>query len=197
MLPDMTEPATTAPLRLGAIILTGGTAARMGGIDKAAIEIGGVTLLERALAATMAAVEVVVVGEQVPTTRPVTWTREEPVGGGPVAGLYAGLAWIRTELVAVLAVDMPKVNAGTIARLTWAVEAGGYDGAVLEDADGRTQPLCAVYRVAALTEKRPDDVHALSMKRLLAALTLDRVPAVGGEARDIDTWEDLVELRET
>ena len=195
MLPDMTEPQ-----RLGAIILTGGTAARMGGIDKASIELGGVTLLERALAATMGAVEVVVVGEEVPTTRPVTWTREDPVGGGPAAGLYAGLGWIRTDLVAVLAVDMPKVNAGTIARLTWAVEAGGYDGpvdgAVLEDADGRTQPLCAVYRVASLREKRPDDVHDLSMKRLLATLNLDRVPAVGSEARDIDTWEDLADIAE-
>ena len=41
------------PLRLGAVVLAGGTAARMGGVDKASIEIGGVTLLERTLAATM------------------------------------------------------------------------------------------------------------------------------------------------
>ena len=43
------------PLRLGAVILTGGTAARMDGVDKASIEVGGVTLLERALAATLQA----------------------------------------------------------------------------------------------------------------------------------------------
>ena len=110
------------PLRLGAVILTGGTAARMDGIDKAAIEIGGVTLLERALAATMAALEVVVVGREVPTSRPVTWTREDPPLGGPAAGILAGLdRFLRTpDLVCVLAVDMPKVNAGTVARLTWA-----------------------------------------------------------------------------
>ena len=46
---------TGEPLRLGAVVLAGGTAARMGGVDKAVIEIDGVTLLERSLAATMSA----------------------------------------------------------------------------------------------------------------------------------------------
>jgi molybdopterin-guanine dinucleotide biosynthesis protein A len=190
------------PLRLGAIILTGGTAARMDGVDKAAIEIDGVTLLERALAAVMAAVEVVVVGEQVPTTRPVTWTQEDPAGGGPAAGLLAGLDRFMQvpDLVAVLAVDMPKVNAGTIARLTWEVETGDqYDGAVLVDADGRTQPLCAVYRRNSLVRVRPvslEEEHGLPMMKLLQRLILFHVPAVGAEAKDVDTWEDLQALRE-
>ncbi|HSV37774.1 MAG TPA: NTP transferase domain-containing protein [Nocardioidaceae bacterium] len=191
------------PLRLGAIVLTGGTAARMDGADKSSIELDGVTLLERALAATMTAVEVVVVGEQVPTTRPVTWTLEDPAGGGPAAGLLAGLDRFLREpdLVAVLAVDMPKVNAGTFARLTWSVEEDPlYDGAVLVDPEGRTQPLCAVYRSASLRKVRPEnleDEHGLPMRTLLAHLILAHVPSVGAEARDIDTWEDLTELRES
>ncbi len=166
-------------------------------MDKAGIEIGGVTLLERALAATMSAVEVIVVGEQVPTTRAVTWTREDPPGGGPAAGLYAGLdVFVREpDLVAVLAVDMPKANAGTFARLTWAAEAGTDDGAVLEDADGRTQSLCAVYRTESLRRVRPEDVHNLPIRRLLEQLVLDRVAAIGSEARDVDTWQDLEDLR--
>jgi molybdopterin-guanine dinucleotide biosynthesis protein A len=61
------------PLRLGAVVLAGGTGARLGGVDKAALEVDGVTLLERTLTATMAATEVVVVGPEVPTSRPVTW----------------------------------------------------------------------------------------------------------------------------
>ena len=63
----------------------------MGGVDKASIELGGVTLLERALARCPRGAEVVVVGDEVPTTRPVTFTREDPPGGGPAAGLLAGL----------------------------------------------------------------------------------------------------------
>lgn len=193
---------TSQPLRLGAVVLAGGTAVRMGGVDKASIEIDGVTLLERALAATMAATEVVVVGDEVPTTRPVTWTREDPPGGGPAAGLLAGVdRFLRPpDLVCVLAVDMPRVNAGTVARLTWAVEGDAtVDGAVLLDAEGRRQVLTAVYRLAALQAARPEDrerEHGLPVRRLVGLLRLAEVPAVGDEARDVDTWEDLRDLRQ-
>jgi molybdopterin-guanine dinucleotide biosynthesis protein A len=196
----MSDSSLPEPARLGAVVLTGGTGARMDGADKAAIELDGVTLLERALSATVTAVEVVVVGEQVPATRPVTWTREDPPGGGPAAGLLAGLdRFLRPpDLVAVLAVDMPLVTPGTFARLVDAVD--GYDGAVLVDAGGRTQPLCAVYRRTALDRVRPgnrEHEHGLPVFRLLAPLSLAQVPAVGREAVDVDTWRDLLELRES
>lgn len=196
MLGGMPDPTV---LRLGAVVLTGGTAARMGGVDKASIEVGGVTLLERALAATMAAHEVVVVGPEVPTSRAVTFTREEPPGGGPAAGILAALDRLRTrpDLVAVLAVDMPRVNAGTVARLTWAVERSDVDGAVLLDSGDRRQPLAAVYRLAVLERARPEDSqreHGLPVRELVGGLRLAEVPAVGEEARDIDTWEDLRDL---
>jgi len=186
--------------RLGAVVLTGGTAARMDGADKASIELAGVTLLERALAATVNAVEVVVVGEQVPTSRPVTWTREEPRSGGPAAGLLAGLdRFLRPpDLVQVLAVDMPRVTPGTFARLEEAVGPED-DGALLVDATGRRQLLCAVYRRAALERARPanrEEEHGLPVRRLLGPLALVEVPAVGDEALDVDTWADLLALRE-
>ncbi len=185
--------------RVGAVVLTGGTAARMDGADKASIELAGVTLLERALAATSTAGEVVVVGEQVPTSRPVTWTREEPRSGGPAAGLLAGLdRFLRPpELVQVLAVDMPRVTPGTFARLADAVRPD-VDGALLVDVAGRRQQLCGVYRRAALERARPasrEEEHGLPMHRLLGRLTLVEVPAVGDEAQDVDTWADLRALR--
>lgn len=189
------------PLRLGAVVLTGGTAARMDGIDKASVEVDGVTLLERALHATMAALDTVVVGEQVPTSRPVTFTREDPPHGGPAAGLLAGLDRLRPglDLVCALAVDMPRVEAGTVARLTWAVEADpGADAACLVDAGGRRQPLAAVYRAPALQAARPaahEDEHGLAMHRLVGGLRVVEVPVVGDEARDVDTWEDLRSFR--
>lgn len=189
------------PLRLGAVVLTGGTGARLGGVDKAALEVGGVTLLERSLTATMAAVEVVVVGPEVPTSRPVTWTVEDPPLGGPAAGLLSALGRFAAtpDLVAVLAVDMPFVNAGTLARLTWAVEADpDLDGAVLVDPAGRRQTLAAVYRVSALVAARPLESgreHGLPMRRLVGGLRLAEVPTVGDEARDVDTWADVRGLR--
>lgn len=189
------------PLRLGAVILTGGTAVRMDGVDKASVEVDGVTLLERALHATMAAADVVVVGDQVPTSRPATFTREDPPHGGPAAGLLAGVDRLRPglDLVCALAVDMPRVEAGTVARLTWAVEGDPEaDAACLVDADGRRQPLAAVYRVAALQGARPaspEDEHGLALHRLVGGLRVVEVPAIGAESRDVDTWEDLRRLR--
>lgn len=187
---------------VGAVVLAGGQAMRMGGLDKASIEIGGVTLLERALAATGPADEVVVVGNPVRTSRPVTWAREMPPGGGPAAGLLAGLDQLRSrpQLVCVLAVDMPMVTARTFGRLLQAVQSGPVDGAVLEDQEGRRQPLAAVYRRAALRASRPDErgeEHGLAMKYLLSGLRLVDVSAQGREALDVDTWEDLRALTES
>lgn len=197
-LPDAGPAAT--PARLAAIVLTGGTGTRMGGVDKASVEIDGVTLLERALAAVMAAREVIVVGDETATSRPVDWTREEPPGGGPAAGILAGLDRVEDEpdLVVVLAVDMPRVNAGTVARLTWAAEADpSLDGAVLVDVEGHRQSLAAVYRCGALRAIRPEDrsdEHGLSVRALVRGLRLAEVPVVGDEARDVDTWDDLRDL---
>jgi molybdopterin-guanine dinucleotide biosynthesis protein A len=192
---------THGPLQLAAVILAGGSGVRLGGVDKASIEIDGVTLLEHALASTIAARDVVVVGTEVPTTRPVTWTREDPAGGGPAAGLFAGLDMLMRppDLVAVLAVDMPRVHAATIARLTWSVENDpAADGALLLDGTGRRQPLAAVYRHAALTSVRPADPaaeHGLSLRMTLEGLRLVEVPTIGDEGHDVDTWEDLRRLR--
>ena len=53
--------------------------------------------------------EVVVVGDQVPTERPVTFTREDPQHGGPVAAMLTGRDALLNDApwLAVLACDMP------------------------------------------------------------------------------------------
>jgi molybdopterin-guanine dinucleotide biosynthesis protein A len=182
--------------RLGAIVLTGGGAVRLGGADKAAVEGGGRTLLEHALDALLDADDVVVVGPDVPTERPVTFRREHPPGGGPAAGVVAGLTgFVRLpHRVVVLAVDMPWVRPATIRRL---VEAAAHaDGAVLVDAGGRRQYLCGVYDAALLAAAGSGDTHGMPVRELLRTLDLVGVPAVASEARDVDTWEDVRAWRE-
>jgi molybdopterin-guanine dinucleotide biosynthesis protein A len=194
---------STAPARLAAVILAGGAGVRLGGVDKASIEVDGLTLLEHALAGTAAADEVVVVGAEVPTTRPVTWTREEPAGGGPGAGLLAGVDALaeRPDLVCVLAVDMPRFSGATLSRLVGVLTAEGedIDAACLVDDEHRKQWLGGVYRYEALAAARPasrSDEHGLSVRRLMLPLRIVGVPAVADEARDVDTWEDLLDLRD-
>lgn len=194
---------TTPAQRLAAVILSGGSGVRLGGVDKASIEIDGLTLLEHALTSTAAAQEVVVVGPELPTTRPVTWTREEPHGGGPAAGLLAGIDALveRPGLVCVLAVDMPRFSARTLDRLVdvLGAESEDTDAVCLVDDENRKQWLAAVYRYDALVAARPEDrsaEHGLSIRRLMLPLRIVAVPAVADEARDVDTWADLRDLRE-
>ena len=188
------------PEALGAVVLSGGGAARLGGADKASIEVGGRTLLERSLHALADVPEIVVVGPEVPASRPVTFTREDPVGGGPAAGLLAGLRCFarKPSWVVALAVDMPLVSRDTIGRLR---EAAVDDGAVLVDPAGRVQYLCAAYSVASLEraalESETGSGHGVAMRQLVAGLRLAQVAATADESRDLDTWEDLTRLRET
>ncbi|MET0997226.1 MAG: NTP transferase domain-containing protein [Marmoricola sp.] len=189
-----------SPAELGGVVLSGGRAARFQGADKASMEVGGTTLLEHVLAALADVPEVVVVGEELGTSRPVTFVREDPVGGGPAAGLLAGLAGFprAPRLTVVLAVDMPMVTTDTVGRLVTACQGDGVDGALLVDDDGRRQYLCGVYRTEALRTAAPayEEQHGLSMRALLSGLDLVEVPALPWESRDVDTWEDLVALRE-
>lgn len=178
------------------VVLAGGTAARMDGIDKASLELGGRTLLEICLDAFLDADEVVVVGpDSARTARAVTFTREDPPLGGPVAGLLTGVDVLvgSAPLIGVLAVDMPRVSAQTFRRLRESSQ--GHDGAFLHDPAGRRQ-LCGVLTTEALARVRPDieGQHGMSMRRLLLDLDLVEVAAIGDEAQDIDTWTDLRDL---
>lgn len=180
-----------------AVLLAGGGGRRLGGVDKALLVQDGVTFLERALAALSAADPVVVVGPERPTSRPVLHARESPAGGGPAAGLLAGIAALppTPELVGVLAVDMPHVTDATFGRLREA--ASGRDGAFLHDGSGRRQ-LAGVLRPTALEavlgsqaqEMTQEMTQGLALHRLLAPLDLAEVPGLGQEAADVDTWAD-------
>ena len=73
----------------------------------------------------------------------------------------------------------------------------GHDGAFLVGPDGRRQ-LAAVLATAAARRRPPGarGQHGLALHRLLAGLDLAEVPAEGAEARDVDTWRDLRDLRD-
>ncbi|MFD5631680.1 DUF6457 domain-containing protein [Streptomyces sp. NPDC127072] len=114
------DPAALLPY--DAVVLAGGAARRLGGVDKPAVRVGGRALLDRVLAACADASNTVVVADPRPTARPVLWAREDPPGGGPVAALDAGLRHITAEYVVVLSADLPFLEAGTVGRLTRALQ---------------------------------------------------------------------------
>lgn len=81
---------------INAIILAGGAGSRLGGVDKALLEHDGETLLARLVTALAPRVsQIVIVGHprdlRVETDASIIWTLEDPPGGGPLAGLEAGV----------------------------------------------------------------------------------------------------------
>ena len=171
-----------------AVVLAGGRGSRLGGGDKASGAYAGRALLERSLASVTGAGPIVVVGDERPVGGEVLWTREDPPLGGPVSGLYAGLALVPYDDVVVLAVDMPHVVAATVVRLREARR--GHEVAVLVGPDRRRQLAFAASR-AALERARPEVVDGHSVRALLARLDVVEVVAEGAEAHDVDDPSDL------
>jgi molybdopterin-guanine dinucleotide biosynthesis protein A len=141
--------------RTVAIILAGGASTRMGR-DKAAIEVGGRSLLQWVADAAVEAADSLVVvqapGADAPPLSarvPLHFVADAVLGAGPLAGLLAGLeavAAAETEVALVLACDQPFVRPALLRLLaSTAAEAG----AVVAVVDGRTQPLCAAVRIEA------------------------------------------------
>jgi molybdopterin-guanine dinucleotide biosynthesis protein A len=190
------------PPDFDALVLAGGAGRRLGGADKATIEIAGLTLLDRTIGAVADAHTVVIAGpvrvSAAPGAERVRWCREEPPGGGPVAGLAAGLVHLRSDLVVVLAVDMPRI-APAVAVLVTALDTGpaGSAAAVLVDLDGRHNFLAAAWRRAALEAAvaAVADTAGTAMHALYSGRAVLEVPDPDGWGADIDTAADVDRAR--
>ncbi|WP_308289511.1 NTP transferase domain-containing protein [Streptomyces asiaticus] len=181
-----------------AVILAGGAARRLGGVDKPALRVGGRALLDRVLDACRGAGRTVVVGPRRPTARPVRWAREEPPGGGPVAAVDAGVRQTTAPVVLVLSADLPFLTHETVETLLTGLQ--GAEGAVLIDPDGREQPLVAAYRAEplrreiALLATEHGGLGGLPLRLLVSELALARLRHPTASF-DCDTWEDITTAR--
>ncbi|WP_159942401.1 MULTISPECIES: molybdenum cofactor guanylyltransferase [unclassified Nocardiopsis] len=192
---------------LDAVVLAGGAARRMGGIDKPGLAVGGRTLLERVTDAVRAhnaaerparghgedGARVVVVGPPRPSPRAL-YVREDPPGSGPVPALRTGLAHVRAPRFALLAADLPHLAPAHLAVLDAALEAGG-TGAVFADSAGREQWLTGVWRTDAVRAALAD-YRGRSLYGLLGPLEPRTVRLADDLAvADCDTPDDLARAR--
>lgn len=181
--------------RWSALILTGGTSNRFGS-DKSEAILQGNTLIDYLISSIPAGVPVVIVGparDEFATT--IRVVQDDSPGGGPVAGIAAGLPLIETEYVSVLATDMPYSAA--LVPLLMKDLSDEVDGAIVVDEEGFQQPFSGIYRTLvlkrALEEIAP--VSGQSMRKLLNQLHVTHVKLSADERHllvDIDTPEDLI-----
>ncbi|MER6477516.1 DUF6457 domain-containing protein [Streptomyces filamentosus] len=200
-----------------AVVLAGGAARRLGGVDKPGVRVGGRPLLDRVLAACAGARRTVVVGDPRPTVRPVRWTREERARSGPLAALDAGVTALlpstdagtatdgAPEVLLALSADLPFLGDATVRRLLAALDAApDAEAALFTDPEGRDQPLVAAYRTAPLRRaldgirRAHQGLDDLPLRLLGERLRPVRVPADPEEplaSFDCDTWEDIATAR--
>ncbi|MFJ4037007.1 NTP transferase domain-containing protein [Microbacterium sp. NPDC090007] len=179
-----------------AILLAGGRGSRVGGAAKPLFEVGGATLLSAAVTAVRraGARRVVVVAPVLDEALDVTWVREDPPYGGPVAAIVAALREVDADDLYVLACDT-VAPADVMSRLA-APLAPGVDGVCLDD--GRRQWLMGRYRAAAVREVAsalPAAGRDASMRALLGGLAIASIAVDADLTRDVDTWDDLREAR--
>jgi molybdenum cofactor guanylyltransferase len=154
-----------------AVVLAGGRATRMGGMDKGLVELGGRPMIAHVLAALAPQVERVLINANRNHERYAAFgwpvVADDDAGFlGPLAGLAAGMRAADTPLVLTAPCDCPLLAPDLVTRLYCALEQGHADIAVPFDGE-RLQPVFAL------------------VKRELA----DSLAAyLGGGDRKIDRW---------
>jgi len=129
------------------------------GVDKALLSFREQTLLERALqTAAVVSSPVVIVGPQDRYAAFGDVIEDVYAGCGPLAGIHAALSATEADLNLILSVDIPLMTSDF---LRWLLKRAGdaVEWAVVPDALGGQQPLCALYRrpLRALAEQALKD----------------------------------------
>lgn len=192
---------------VAAVILAGGRGRRLAGgghLDKAAVAVEGLTMLDRVLAAAAPLCDpLVVVGPSRPTViAGVVFVSEAAPGGGPVPAVLAGLDALGStgavDTVVVLACDLPLLTDADLLRLVDALDEDPTLGAAAAgDPDGKPNPLLAAYRTFAVHPSRPGPGRGAG--EAAAHLLPERVAVVdlGPVATlNVNSPADLVNARE-
>jgi len=183
-----------------ALVLAGGRSARLGGVEKATVEIDGIPLIEHVYAAVRGCTPIIAVGPDDIGRPGIRVVREHPAFGGPAAAVAAGVMALdgagATETW-LLACDLPRATE-LVARLAKVPLPDDADAIVAVDAEGRMQWLAGRYRISALkgaVAQHPESA-GMSMRKLFEGLRLHPVDD-DGTAVDLDTWAAIEDYRST
>jgi molybdopterin-guanine dinucleotide biosynthesis protein A len=141
--------ATAPPL--AAAILTGGHASRLGGIRKATLTVGGVSIIERQLKVLhqVAAPVFLVTSALAPGDAAIAVVRDEFPDHGALGGIYTAIVSSPHERTLVVACDMPFLSVALVEHMA------GIDADLVIPRTMRGyEPLCAIYGRACIESIR-------------------------------------------
>ena len=198
-----------------AVVVAGGRSTRFGGSDKAVATLAGTPMIRRVADRLVETVDEVVVNcrpDQTPAIReamdgyplPVAYGEDDVPDLGPVGGIRNGLREASGEYAAVVACDMPFVEAALIDHLF--DRADGADGAVPRLASGWFQTTQAVYRTeamvaaceVALEEENPRILRPIEELGDIVVVEEDEVESVAStdSFENINTREEFAAAEE-
>ncbi len=179
------------------MVLTGGRSSRFGS-DKSLARIGDKSSLEWIVGAVPRDIPIIIVGPD-PSLRSghpagIQVVREEPAGGGPVAGLWAGLQVCASDQIFLVATDMPFVLPHLLSIEIKDLESA--DAILYRDPEGFLQPLAGVYKTSALLRRFSEigDPSGQSMRQFIVGITIHELimnKELVEAFLDIDTTEQL------
>jgi len=179
-------------------VLAGGHSRRFGA-DKAAVEVGGRSLLARTVALLGAVTERVFVSVRPDQTDDETrgtfaLIADDEAGLGPAGGLIS--AHRRHEAAAwlVVACDMPRLNEPTLRYLVQSRRPDRDATAYRSPVDGEAEPLCAIYEPATLARfaRQGGAGPDLSPRRWLSDGDVEMItPTEPGALKNANTPSDL------
>lgn len=185
------------------MILAGGQARRLGGVDKGLIELCGSTMVEHSIHALAPQVQSLMIS----ANRNLEQYRafgfevvEDRFGSfeGPLAGLRRALATCRTPLLATLPCDAPLAPNDFVARLRGHFIGGQTLATIAHDGE-RLQPLFGLFSrevlagLTAFLERGDRKVH--DWVRSLDPVYVD-FSGCAGAFRNVNTPEDLTAIRD-
>lgn len=174
-------------MTLSAVLLAGGESTRMGS-DKATVEWRGAPLWDRQLQKLRALTSNIFVSTRMDAPwRPgdVKLVFDEAPSRGPLSGIAASLALMRTDCLLVLAVDMPFITLSHLKKLCDCAKEGV--GAV-PVVNGKVEPLAAVYpkcaeSIFAKALNGTDHSVQRLVRQLATAGLVRKIPITGAAGR--------------
>jgi molybdenum cofactor guanylyltransferase len=187
-------------LRISAFVLAGGRSSRMG-TDKALLVFEGKTLLERTMeCARSFTVDVGIVGSAARFGSYGRVVEDIFKDCGPLGGIHAALRSSRTDLNLMLAVDLPGLTAEFLRFLVSVAAKEHLAQAVVPEYEGRSQPLCAVYRrefadaaedALKLGHFRIDSLFATVPTRKITQVEIEAAGFGAGIFRNVNTMAEF------
>jgi molybdenum cofactor guanylyltransferase len=194
-------------MTLTGVLFVGGESRRMGA-DKATLVLNGEALWSRQLGVLreLKPEKILISARTKPAWCPleIEVVLDQPPSRGPLSGLSAALQKIQTTHLLALAVDLPRINAAYLRRLSKLARA---NCGVLPSIDGELEPLCAIYprgKVAAAVAEKALSGPDFSLRSFAAALVNQKrlmiLPLADAEkdgCLNVNTPEELAAAQRT